>query len=406
METYIIKSMIRVVYFIMLAAILVACSNKSNNYATPVILSADEMGDSVNLIIPEYATGFTVSYLSSGVRLVDVQDPQKDVEVDDDDEKEVEKGMPLEYHLALVPKGSDAKVPDGYTRVEVPIERVICMTALQLSNFTILDAHEEVVGLTGTKNLYNEDILRRVDDGKIVKIGMEGNFDTEKVLAANPDIIFISPFKKGGYETLKETGITLIPHLGYKELDPLGQAEWLKYVSMFLGKEEQANSIFYGIKKRYEDIKALTATIDNRPTVFSGEMHGGNWYALGGRNYLAQMFYDAGAKYVLSDDKHSGGLHIDFENMYLRAADADYWRILNSFPGDFSYAALKASNPRNADFKAFKEHKVIYCNMKQSPYYEITPVSPDVLLMDLVHIFHPGLLPPDYKPSFYHLLEE
>lgn len=398
METYIIKSMRQIVNFIVFTVVLTSCSNKSNKIVSPDFFTADEMDDSVNLIVPEYATGFTITYLNNGVRLVDVQDPQKDTEV--------ESSMPMEYHLALVPKGCNAEVPQGYTEVEVPVERIICMTALQLSNFTILDAHDEIVGLTGTKNLYNEDILRRVDEGKIIKIGMEGNFDTEKVLAANPDIIFISPFKKGGYETLKETGITIVPHLGYKELDPLGQAEWLKYVSMFLGKEEQANRIFHAIKKRYDDIKALTANIDNRPTVFSGEMHGGNWYALGGRNYLAQMFYDAGAQYVLSDDTHSGGLPIDFENMYLRAADADYWRILNSFPGQFSYAALEASNPHNADFKAFKERKVIYCNMKQTPYYELTPVSPDLVLMDLVHIFHPGLLPPDYEPTFYHLLED
>jgi iron complex transport system substrate-binding protein len=30
-----------------------------------------------------------------------------------------------------------------------------------------------------------------VKDGKIVKTGMEGNFDTEMVLAANPQVILI-----------------------------------------------------------------------------------------------------------------------------------------------------------------------------------------------------------------------
>ena len=68
-------------------------------------------------------------------------------------------------------------------------------------------------------------LVQRVREGRIQKIGMEGNFDTELILAANPDVIFISPFKRGGYDTIKETGITLIPHLGYKEQTPLGQAE-------------------------------------------------------------------------------------------------------------------------------------------------------------------------------------
>jgi iron complex transport system substrate-binding protein len=78
---------------------------------------------------------------------------------------------------------------------------------------------------------------------------------------------------------------------------------------------------------------------------------------------------------------------------------------LNSFPGDFTYDALKASEPRNADFKAFKEKQIIYCNMKQSPYYERSPMEPDVVLKDFVYIFHPELLPEDYQPSFYKLLK-
>lgn len=39
----------------------------------------------------------------------------------------------------------------------------------------LASAHDVVKGLTGTKNLFNEDILQRVKDGRIVKIGKEGN---------------------------------------------------------------------------------------------------------------------------------------------------------------------------------------------------------------------------------------
>ena len=329
----------------------------------------------------KYATGFSVRD-SADIRLVDVGKHDK---------------------FALV-RTDDAVVPEGYTKVKVPIQRTICMTALQLSNFTILDAHNVVKGLTGTKNLYNKDILARVKDGRIVKIGMEGNFDTEMVLAANPDVIFISPSKRGGYEAIKETGVTLVPHLGYQELDPLGQAEWIKFIGMFIGKEKEANEVFAGIEQRYNDLKAKTSAATTRPTVFSGEMHYGNWHAVGGKNYLAQIFRDAGADYVIQDEE-TAGENLEFEKMYALAANADYWRILNSFPGDFSYEALKSSEPRNELFKAYKERKVIYCNMKQQPYYEITPVQPDVLLKDFVAIFHPELVEPDYQSTYYHLLK-
>ncbi len=342
---------------------------------------------------PRYAKGYTVKVLPDGVRLVDVADPQKDKD-----------RMPVSYHFALVPSGHDAQVPEGYTVVKVPIDRTIVMTMLQLSNFTALDAHDVVKGITGTKNLFDKDILERVKKGEIVKIGMEGEFDPELILAANPQVIFISPFKRGGYDAIKETGITLVPHMGYKELDPLGQAEWIKYIAMFIGKEKEADKIFAEIESRYLDLKQKVATTTTRPTVFSGEMHGGNWFAVGGKNYLAQIFRDAGAEYVLKDD-NTGGIPIEYEKMYATAANADYWRILNSYPGDFSYDALKASEPRNALFKAFKDRHVIYCNMKQTPYYELSPVKPDAVLADFVAIFHPELLPADYQPVFYRLLK-
>ena len=366
------------------AVLLCACSGKKTSSQESEGLAPE---DSVTEIAVKYATGFSVRD-SADIRLVDVGKND---------------------HFALV-HSDRASVPDGYTKVRVPIKNTICMTSLQLSNFTILDAHDVVKGLTGTKNLFNKDILARVKDGRIVKIGIEGNFDTEMVLAANPDVIFISPFKRGGYEPIKETGITLVPHLGYKELDPLGQAEWIKFVGMFIGKEREANEAFAGIEKRYNDLKARVDSLTQSspsthlPTVFSGEMHSGSWHAVGGKNYLAQIFRDAGARYVI-DDEETAGENLEFEKMYALAAEADYWRILNSFPDKFSYEALKASEPRNELFKAFKEHKVIYCNMKQQAYYEISPVQPDVLLKDFVAIFHPELIEPNYQPTYYNLLK-
>ena len=366
--------------YCLLAIGLCACTGKKTSQADTNDTLSTQGTETVEV---KYATGFSVKD-SADIRLVDIG--KKD-------------------HFALV-RSNNVEVPTGYTKVVVPIQNTICMTALQLSNFTVLDAHDVVKGITGTKNLFNKDILARVKDGRIVKIGTEGEFDTELILSANPDVIFISPFKRGGYEAIKETGITLVPHLGYKELDPLGQAEWIKLVGMFIGKERKANELFDGIEKRYNELKLKVESLalKDKPTVTSGEMHYGTWRAVGGKNYLAQIFRDAGADYVVNDDEEAGE-NLEFEKMYALSANADYWRILNSFPGEFTYDALKASEPRNALFKAFKEKKVIYCNMKLQPYYEITPVEPDVLLKDLVAIFHPELVESDYEPKYYRLLK-
>ena len=374
----------KTVLFSVIATLLCACTGRNGKSQA----SDGATSDTIVTIDVKYATGFSVRD-SADVRLVDVGKHD---------------------HFALV-HSDNITVPDGYTKIQVPIHRTICMTSLQLSNFTILGAHDVVKGITGTKNMFNEDILERVKDRRIVKIGMEGNFDTEMVLAANPDVIFISPFKRGGYEPIKESGVTLVPHLGYKELNPLGQAEWIKFVGMFIGKEREAQEIFNGIEQRYNELKnKVQSSIANSqdtmviPTVFSGEMHSGTWHAVGGKNYLAQIFRDAGAEYVIHDEE-TAGENLEFERMYSLAAKADYWRILNSFPGDFSYEALRASEPRNELFEAFRQKKVIYCNMKKQPYYEISPVQPDVLLKDFVAIFHPELVESDYTPTYYRLLK-
>ena len=110
------------------------------------------------------------------------------------------------------------------------------------------------------------------------------------------------------------------------------------------------------------------------------------------------------ADYFLKDDPNTGGVTLDFETVYSRAESADYWRILNSHNGTFTYDALKAQDSRYADFRAFKDKGVIYCNLKEKPYYENVPTHPEVLLKDLIKVFHPELLP-EYTPVFYELLK-
>lgn len=417
-----ITLMKRFLFFSLSALLLLVCACGRQGRGTAS--SDGAAGDTATTVPLGYARGFTVKTLSEGVRLVTVADPQGETAATTDgegDEGEPMAAGGVSYRFLLVPRSmgeaawnewlskarSEGRVEGDERVVRVPIRGCITMTALQLSNLTALDAHDVLRGITGTKNLYDADVRQRVADGRVVRIGMEGNFDAEKVMAAQPDIIFISPFKRGGYESLRETGVTLVPHLGYKELTPLGQAEWLKFVALFVGREAQADSVFSGIEARYNGLRDRVAKAvegRKRPTVFSGEMHGGNWFAVGGKNYLAQMFEDAGADYILRDDPHSGGVPIDYETMYAEAAHADYWRILNSYHGSFSYDALKASNARNADFRAFRQRHVIYCNMRERPYYELTPVQPDVVLADLVAVFHPDLMPADYQPRFYELL--
>ena len=386
----------RVVKLFLLTVVSVLFVSSCNNgRQSNTTVTTDTKGTDKDIFLekisPVYAKGFKVSYTDNGC-MVDIQDPQR------------EEGH--EFHYYLVKKGSSVNnLPSNYTKLEVPVKSVICMTSLQLSSFIKLDELDKVVGVTSTRHLFNEEMNRRLKEGLTHKIGIEGNFDNEVIMGINPELILISPFKRGGYDALKDVDIPLVPHLGYKEMTPLGQAEWLKFVGLLVGEPEKANRIFKEIENKYNELKSLTEKVTERPVVFSGELRGGNWYAVGGKSFLAQLFKDAGADYFLKDDEHSGGVTLDFETVYSQASKAKYWRIVNSYKGEFSYEALKDEDARYADFDAFKNKGVIYCNMREVPFYESMPTQPELVLSDLIKIFHPQLLPNSYEPSFYKLLK-
>jgi iron complex transport system substrate-binding protein len=175
---------------------------------------------------------------------------------------------------------------------------------------------------------------------------------------------------------------------------------------LLLGIEEKANEQFAVIEERYNSLTNLASgeKVKKRPVVFSGEIQGGNWYAVGGQSFLARLFKDACADYFLKDDTRSGGVTLDFETVYNQADEAGYWRIVSSYPGTFSNEALKEQDPQYADFRVFREKGIIYCNMREKPFYESMPAEPEVILADLLHIFHPELLP-DHISVYYTLLK-
>ena len=372
---------------LLLLALLFSCGHSQNKPGLNLVMGGT--ADSAAMIAPQYAKGFNVKY-ADNITLLEINDPEN---------KEAEQ-----FHFALVDKSFKGEIPNGYTRLNIPIKSAICMTSLQLSNFLKLDIPELVVGITSTRHLHNQKMNQQLKEGKTHKIGIEGNFDNEVIIAINPDVIFISPFKRGGYDAIRNVEIPMIPHLGYKELTPLGQAEWIKVIGLLTGNASLANSTFEAIESRYNNLKSIVDTVKRRPTVFSGEMRGGNWYAVGGRSFLAQLFRDAGGDYFLKENEESGGVTLDYETVYTNAAHADYWRIVNSFEGEYSYNVLKEQDNRYTDFDAWKKHGVIYCNMKEVPFYERMPVEPEVVLADFIHVFHPDVLP-NHKPQYYHLLK-
>ncbi len=308
-------------------------------------------------------------------------------------------------HLETYNLVNDATLKTKYPNsIKVPCEKIICLSSTQLAYFFELDDIDHIAAINSSRYLKHKGMLQKVKEGSVKKIGKEGSFNLEVIAAINPDVIFVSPFKTGGFDALRNLGIPLVPVAAYNEKTPLGRAEWIKMLSLFIGKEQKADSIFNQIANNYTHLKLLTDSVKHRPTVFSGKMRSGSWYVPGGESFYAHYFKDAGANYVIKDD-HQGAYPLDFETMYKKASDCDFWRIIHPEKDDFSLSDLAEQDSRYKDFKAYQNGNVLFCNIRQKPYYEQAAVKPDVLLADYIHFFHPDLLP-DYSPEFYEQLND
>ena len=220
--------------------LLPACSSEEQES------SAKDVGTPKSSVEVKYAKGFSVED-REGFRILEVRDPLGEND--------------LVYRYALVPRGTSPEgIPSDCEVLEVPVSRAICMTALQMAHFIALDKTDKIIGINSIKYLFNEKIKDQIARGQTVRIGREGNFDTELILSTKPELIFVSPFKKGGYDVLRNLGIPLVTFLGYKEPHALGQAEWMKFIGLLLGAEARAEEIFSSVEKRYLDLCDLAAS--------------------------------------------------------------------------------------------------------------------------------------------------
>ena len=188
------------------------------------------------------------------------------------------KGLKVDYHNDGVhvqitnPDPSVVQSKPEELVITQPSSRFICTTALQLGNFEVLGLEDRIVGMNSLKNIFDRKMRQQMDEGKTVKIGKEGNFDLETVIATRPEYIFVSACKHGGFEALLECGIPIITHHGYKETNPLGQAEWIKLIGLLTGETRRANAVFADIEKKYlklrEEVKEMIGA-KAKPTVAS-----------------------------------------------------------------------------------------------------------------------------------------
>ncbi|MBT8280879.1 MAG: ABC transporter substrate-binding protein, partial [Muriicola sp.] len=181
----------------------------------------------------------------------------------------------------------------------------------------------------------------------------------------------------------------------WTEQTPLGKAEWIKFFAPFFQLEEKANSIFDSIAESYAEARELASKAQFTPSVMSGALYKDVWYAPGGESWAAQFIRDANATYLWNETEEVGSLSLSLESVIAKASDADYWISPSQFT---SYAEIENANRHYRQFSPFKKQKVFTYALSKGEtggltFFELGPNRPDLILKDLIHIFHPEVLP-------------
>ena len=208
------------------------------------------------------------------------------------------------------------------------------------------------------------------------------------------------------HPVLLNAGLHAVVNAEWLETSPLGRAEWGKFIALFFNQEADAEAQFAETTQRYDELAAQAVAVTEKPTVFTDSEYQGSWYVAGGNSFTAQYLRDAGASYLWADDETTGSIGLAFEAVYDIAAAGDYWINVGFIN---SLAELEAADARYTDFAAFHSGNVWNNNKKQNAnggndYYESAVAHPDIVLADLIAIFHPEILP-DHETVYFQQLQ-
>ncbi len=342
-----------------------------------------------------YALGFAFEYYD-GFKLLHIlyhYKPQKDTAT----------------YLLLPKQGEVPAKYDHLPIIRTPVQKVVLMSTTQVALFETLGAEDMIAGLPNPEYLWSEKVRDLVKEGKIAKVGRANNLNLEQMFKINPDVVMAVGFPELQYQAygiLENSGIPVIYNAEWQERSILGRAEWIKVAAILLNEEERCETFFSQTVKTYDSLKQLTSSVIEKPLVVNNLPRRGTWYVPGGDSYVVELIRDAGGQYPWPDDKNTGSVSMGFEEIYRVGIKADAW--LNAGLVQ-SKEEIVAVDGRLVDFNPYKTGE-IYVNTKRwdpskgNDYWESGTVKPHLVLADLIHILHPGLLP-GHDLFFYQKIE-
>lgn len=336
------------------------------------------------LYTPEYATGFAIfsieGYQSTIIRITNPWQGASGVVMD-----------------SFIQRGEE-QPPVGF-KGQVIKSNAMRLVALSTTNIGMLEhlkREQRVVAVSGLQYVFNEWIT---DPKNGVKDFGE-QIPYESLASLRPDVVFCYGVADGQQmmtDKLEELGIPYIYSAAYLEGDVLGKSEWIVMFAEIEDIREEGIALFQEIEKNYQEAKALTADIPplNRPKVMLNTPFNDAWVLPPNKSSTTTLIRDAGAEPFYGKKEVGDVTQIGMEEAFTMLQEADFWIGLGHTTKKFSELppALRvhASKMRPVQLNQLYNNNAITTPGGGSAYYQEGIVRPDLILRDLIEIFHPEL---------------
>lgn len=301
----------------------------------------------------------------------------------------------FEYYLVQ----REGKIPDvlkGRPVFLTPLERVVCLSTTHIGYLDALEEVNAIIGLSGCGYITNPQVKKGVAENRIHEVGYEQGLNIELILQLKPDAVFaygVGAEINAQVNKLNDLGIPVVLVGEYLEKSPVSKAEWIKFFGSFFMKAQKADTVFRRISDNYERTRIEAARIAEKPSVLTGLPFKDTWWMAGGQSNLAVLIADAGGNFLWSDNPSEEAFPVALEEVFMRAAKADYWINCGSVK---SMDELLACDLRFSRLPAVRNKRVFNNNLRAATdggndYWESGVVHPDLVLADLVKILHPRI---------------
>ncbi len=308
--------------------------------------------------------------------------------------------------LVRIKSSFESKAWNSYT-LTAGSKRIVALSATHVASLDEIDALDSLVGVESIRYISNEKVKKLYSEKKIVEVGYPIN--VEKIVRIKPDVVFtydVSGENQISIARLNNQIIMTIPLTEYLESTPLGRAEWIKLIGIVTGKEREAFAAFEKIEKKYLELSLMVKKSSELPRIVGvGDGSGDYWTAPSADSNFVQIIRDAGGSYLWSENSFNRPISVSKESAFVKMKSVDFWLVNNRWN---SLDELIADDKRYETILTAIGDNVYNNNLDGDNesggynFWERAFVRPDILLEELIAIFHPKLI--KHKFVWYHKL--